>query len=146
MLLCLYKMYFVYHNLLRIRKLKNMNIKQYLILPIWKQLNKLEVKRRIPGSRSVYQRSNWGEFKLIMIRPNMVSLAKKDDRWGEFYGSCRTVIDFPEGTSSIDDNLVRRVKRSKKVLMIWFCMQLCSFKRGELWLKRKFWMYTVRFK
>jgi hypothetical protein len=29
MLLCLYK-YILYHNLLRIRKLKHMNIKQYL--------------------------------------------------------------------------------------------------------------------
>jgi deoxyribose-phosphate aldolase len=44
-----------------------------------------------------------------MIRPNMVSLAKKMIVEANSMVLVGTVIDFPEGTSSIDDNLVRRV-------------------------------------
>ena len=45
------------------------------------------------------------EFKLIMIRPNMVSMARKMINDANSNVLIGTVIDFPEGTSSIEDKI-----------------------------------------
>lgn len=49
-------------------------------------------------------------FKLIMIRPNMVSLAKKMIIEANSIVQIGTVVDFPEGKSSLKDKLKEAVQ------------------------------------
>jgi deoxyribose-phosphate aldolase len=85
-----------------------MNIKQYLDstylkTPSQARLNKAENKIVVKG---FIQESIDENFKLIMIRPDMVSLAKKMIVDANSPVQIGTVIDFPEGKSALEDKVV----------------------------------------
>ncbi len=127
----------MYHNLLRIRKLKRMNIKQYLDSTYLKTAEQagLSEKENTLVVEAFIKEAIEENFKLIMIRPNMVSLAKKMIVEANSMVLVGTVIDFPEGTSSIDDKL----KEARQAIHdgvddLDFVCNYAAFKRGELYL------------
>ena len=125
----------MYHNLLRIRKLKNMNIKQYLDSTYLKTAEQagLSEKENTLVVEAFIKEAIEENFKLIMIRPNMVSLAKKMIVEANSMVLVGTVIDFPEGTSSIDDKLSEaRQAIQEGVDDLDFVCNYAAFKRGEL--------------
>ena len=72
------------------------------------------------------------EFKLIMVRPEMVSLAKKMIGDSNSVVQIGTVIDFPEGNSSIEFKL----QEADKAILdgaddLDFVCNYEAFKRGE---------------
>ncbi|TDD78595.1 deoxyribose-phosphate aldolase [Flavobacterium caseinilyticum] len=89
-----------------------MDIKQYLDstylkTPAQAGLNKTENTLVVQG---FIQEAIDEHFKLIMIRPNMVSLAKKMIKNANSVVQIGTVIDFPEGKSSLEDKLKEAVQ------------------------------------
>lgn len=77
-------------------------------------------------------------FKLIMIRPNMVSLAKKMIVEANSMVLIGTVIDFPEGASSIEDKLSEaRQAIDDCADDLDFVCNYAAFKRGELALVKE---------
>ncbi|OAB28112.1 deoxyribose-phosphate aldolase [Flavobacterium fryxellicola] len=89
-----------------------MNIKQYLdstYLKTAKQAGITE-KENILIAQEFIQEAIEEHFKLIMIRPNRVSLAKKMIVEANSILEIGTVIDFPEGKSSIEEKLKEAVQ------------------------------------
>lgn len=89
-----------------------MNIKQYLdstYLKTAKQAGITE-KENILIAQEFIQEAIEEHFKLIMIRPNRVSLAKKMIVEANSVLEIGTVIDFPEGKSSIEEKLKEAVQ------------------------------------
>lgn len=84
-----------------------MNIKQYLDSTYLKTAEQTSLsedeEREIVGQ--FIQEAIENDFKLIMIRPDWVSMARKmiDEQNSEVLVG--TVIDFPEGNSSVEDKL-----------------------------------------
>lgn len=71
-------------------------------------------------------------FKLIMIRPNMVSMAKSMIAEANVMVLVGTVIDFPEGKSNLEDKL----DEAKQAILdgaddLDFVCNYTAFKRGE---------------
>lgn len=84
-----------------------MNIKQYLdstYLKTAEQAGISEEKNNLVAQEFI-QEAIEEHFKLIMIRPEMVSFAKKMITEANSLVQIGTVIDFPEGTSSLEDKL-----------------------------------------
>ena len=84
-----------------------MNIKQYLdstYLKTATQAGLSEVENVIVVKKNIQEAID-EQFKLIMIRPNMVSLAKKMITDANSTVQIGTVIDFPEGKSSVEEKL-----------------------------------------
>jgi deoxyribose-phosphate aldolase len=72
-------------------------------------------------------------FKLIMIRPDMVSLAKKMIAEANSIVQIGTVIDFPEGKSSIEEKLQEAVQAIKDGADdLDFVCNYEAFKNGEI--------------
>ena len=84
-----------------------MNIKQYLDSTYLKTAEQVGIseKKNILIVKEFIQEAIEEHFKLIMIRPNMVSLAKKMITESNSIVQIGTVIDFPEGKSSLEDKL-----------------------------------------
>jgi deoxyribose-phosphate aldolase len=86
-----------------------MNIKQYLdstYLKTPEQAGLTEAENTIIV-KGFIQEAIDENFKLIMIRPNMVSLAKQMIADAKSTVQIGTVIDFPEGKSSIETKLAQ---------------------------------------
>lgn len=84
-----------------------MNIKQYLdstYLKTAKQAG-LSEEKNVLVAKGFIQEAIEERFKLIMIRPDMVSLAKKMITEANSTLQIGTVIDFPKGKSSLEDKL-----------------------------------------
>ena len=84
-----------------------MNIKQYLDATYLKtaaQAGLSEAENVIVVKNNIQEAID-EQFKLIMLRPNMVSLAKKMITAANSTLQIGTVIDFPEGKSSVEKKL-----------------------------------------
>lgn len=84
-----------------------MNIKQYLDSTYLKtpEQSGLGEKENTTIAKGFIQEAIDENFKLIMIRPNMVSLAKKMITDANSTVQIGTVIDFPEGKSGLESKL-----------------------------------------
>ena len=84
-----------------------MNIKQYLDSTYLKTADQagLSEEKNVLVAKGFIQEAIEEHFKLIMIRPNMVSLAKKMIMEANSIVQIGTVIDFPKGKSSLEDKL-----------------------------------------
>ena len=73
------------------------------------------------------------DFKLIMIRPDKVALAKKMIQEAKSKVTIGTVIDFPFGTATIDEKLAEAKKAIEDGADdLDFVVDYEAFKRGEL--------------
>jgi deoxyribose-phosphate aldolase len=89
-----------------------MNIKQYLdstYLKTAAQAGLSEVDNSIVAEKFI-QEAIEEHFKLIMIRPNMVSTAKAMIGAANSNLLIGTVIDFPEGKSSVDEKISEAIQ------------------------------------
>ena len=84
-----------------------MNIKQYLDATYLKTAAQAELSEaeNVIVVKNNIQEAIDEQFKLIMLRPNMVSLAKKMITAANSTLQIGTVIDFPEGKSSVEEKL-----------------------------------------
>jgi deoxyribose-phosphate aldolase len=84
-----------------------MNIKQYLDSTYLKTAEQagLSEEKNVLVAKGFIQEAIEEGFKLIMIRPDMVSLAKKMITEANSIVQIGTVIDFPEGKSSLEEKL-----------------------------------------
>lgn len=89
-----------------------MNIKQYLDSTYLKTTEQAGIteEENILIAQEFIQEAIEEHFKLIMIRPNRVSLAKKMINEANSILEIGTVIDFPEGKSAIEDKLKEAVQ------------------------------------
>ena len=89
-----------------------MNIKQYLDSTYLKTAEQAGIteEENILIAQEFIQEAIEEHFKLIMIRPNRVSLAKKMINEANSMLEIGTVIDFPEGKSAIEDKLKEAVQ------------------------------------
>lgn len=89
-----------------------MNVKQYLdstYLKTTMQAGLTELENQTIVEGFVLEAIE-EDFKLIMIRPDMVSMARKLITKASSKVLVGTVIDFPEGTSSIEQKLMEATK------------------------------------
>ncbi|TDE54773.1 deoxyribose-phosphate aldolase [Flavobacterium sp. GT3P67] len=111
-----------------------MNIKQYLdstYLKTAKQAGLSEEENTLVV-KGFIQEAIEEHFKLIMIRPNMVSLAKKMIVEANSVVSIGTVIDFPEGKSSLENKLNEALQAIHDGADdLDFVCNYEAFKRGE---------------
>ena len=112
-----------------------MNIKQYLDSTYLKTAEQAEIseEKNILVAKGFIQEAIDEHFKLIMIRPNMVSLAKKMIIEANSMVQIGTVIDFPEGKSSLEDKL----KEAAQAIQdgaddLDFVCNYEAFKNGEI--------------
>ena len=84
-----------------------MNIKQYLDSTYLKTAEQAGISETesVAVAKTFIQEAIDEHFKLIMIRPNRVALAKKMITEANSKVDIGTVIDFPEGKSSLDKKL-----------------------------------------
>ena len=89
-----------------------MNIKQYLDSTYLKTATQagLSEADNIIVVEKFIQEAIDANFKLIMIRPNMVSIAKKIIAGSNSNLQIGTVIDFPEGKCSRDDKISEAIQ------------------------------------
>ncbi|SHL36908.1 deoxyribose-phosphate aldolase [Flavobacterium xanthum] len=89
-----------------------MNIKQYLDSTYLKTAEQAGIteEENILVAQEFIQEAIEEHFKLIMIRPNRVSLAKKMINGANSILEIGTVIDFPEGKSAIEEKLKEAVQ------------------------------------
>jgi len=111
-----------------------MNIKQYLDSTYLKTAEQagLSEKENTLVVKGFIQEAIEEHFKLIMIRPNVVSLAKKMIVKANSIVTIGTVIDFPEGKSSLEDKLNEALQAIQDgVDDLDFVCNYEAFKRGE---------------
>ncbi|SHL86972.1 deoxyribose-phosphate aldolase [Flavobacterium xinjiangense] len=112
-----------------------MNIKQYLDATYLKtatQAGLSEVENAIVVKNNI-QEAIEEQFKLIMIRPDMVSMAKKMITDANSILQIGTVIDFPEGKSNAEEKLKEAIQAIKDGADdLDFVCNYEAFKRGEL--------------
>ena len=112
-----------------------MNIKQYqdaTYLKTATQAGLSEVENAIVVKNNI-QEAIEEQFKLIMIRPDMVSMAKKMITDAYSILQIGTVIDFPEGKSSAEEKLKEAIQAIKDGADdLDFVCNYEAFKRGEL--------------
>ncbi len=84
-----------------------MDVRQYLDSTYLKTAEQADLSEDDNSSvvKSYIEEAIKEQFKLIMIRPEYVSMAKKMIEESSSALAVGTVIDFPNGTSSIDDKL-----------------------------------------
>ena len=89
-----------------------MNIKQYLDSTYLKTAEQagLSEEKNVLVAKGFIQEAIEEGFKLIMIRPDMVSLAKKMITEANSTLQIGTVIDFPEGKSSLEEKLSEAIQ------------------------------------
>jgi deoxyribose-phosphate aldolase len=112
-----------------------MNIKNYIdstYLKTAKQANLSEVEN-LKIIKNRIQEAIYEGFKLIMIRPENVSLAKKMIQDANSKLTIGTVIDFPEGNSSLETKL----EEAKNAIAngaddLDFVCNYNAFKKGEI--------------
>ncbi len=112
-----------------------MNIKKYLDSTYLKTANQAGISEsdNCKIVKSFIQEAIDEQFKLIMIRPEMVSLAKKMISNAKSIVSIGTVIDFPEGKSGIEHKL----NEAQKAILdgaddLDFVCNYNSFKNGDI--------------
>jgi len=111
-----------------------MNIKQYLDSTYLKTAEqaKLSEKENTLVVKEFIQEAIEEHFKLIMIRPNMVSLAKKMTVEANSIVTIGTVIDFPEGKSPLEDKINEALQAIQDGADdLDFVCNYEAFKRGE---------------
>jgi deoxyribose-phosphate aldolase len=89
-----------------------MNIKQYLdstYLKTAAEAGLSEVENIVVVKKNIQEAID-EQFKLIMVRPDMVSLAKKMITAANSSVQIGTVIDFPEGKSNVEEKLQEAMK------------------------------------
>ncbi len=113
-----------------------MNIKQYLdstYLKTAEQAGISESQNKIIAIELIQE-----GFKLIMIRPEYVSLAKRMITEANSKLAIGTVISFPEGTNSIEDKLLEATKAIENGADdLDFVCNYEAFKNGETELVKK---------
>lgn len=89
-----------------------MNIKQYLDSTYLKTAEQARVSKEenISITQSYIKEAIEEHFKLIMIRPEMVVMARKMISDAKSKVDIGTVIDFPEGRSSVDKKIEEAVQ------------------------------------
>ncbi|TDE31933.1 deoxyribose-phosphate aldolase [Flavobacterium ranwuense] len=111
-----------------------MNIKQYLDSTYLKTAEQagLSEEENTLVVKGFIQEAIEEHFKLIMIRPNMISLAKKMIVEANSVVSIGTVIDFPEGKSSLENKLNEALQAIHDGADdLDFVCNYEAFKRGE---------------
>jgi deoxyribose-phosphate aldolase len=112
-----------------------MNIKQYLDATYLKtaaQAGLSEAENVIVVKNNIQEAID-EQFKLIMLRPNMVSLAKEMISAANSTLQIGTVIDFPEGKSSIEEKLEEAIQAIKDGADdLDFVCNYEAFKEGNL--------------
>jgi deoxyribose-phosphate aldolase len=111
-----------------------MNIKQYLDSTYLKTAEQAELseKENTLVVKEFIQEAIEEHFKLIMIRPNMVSLAKKMTVEANSIVTIGTVIDFPEGKSPLEDKINEALQAIQDGADdLDFVCNYEAFKRGE---------------
>ena len=112
-----------------------MNIKQYLDATYLKTAAQAELSEaeNVIVVKNNIQEAIDEQFKLIMLRPNMVSLAKKMITAANSTLQIGTVIDFPEGKSSIEEKLEEAIQAIKDGADdLDFVCNYEAFKEGNL--------------
>lgn len=112
-----------------------MNIKQYLDSTYLKTAEQAGLSEKENGLvvKGFIQEAIEENFKLIMIRPNRVVLAKKMIVEANSVVSIGTVIDFPEGKSSLQNKLKEALKAiDDGADDLDFVCNYEAFKRGEI--------------
>jgi deoxyribose-phosphate aldolase len=117
-----------------------MNLKNYLDSTYLKtpQQAGLSEKENLKVVESCIQEAIDENFKLVMIRPEMVSLAKKMIANSSSKLAIGTVISFPEGTNSLDEKL----NEANKAILdgvdeLDFVCNYQAFKNNEIDLVKK---------
>lgn len=112
-----------------------MNIKQYLDSTYLKTAEQagLSVVENKKIAKQFIQEAIDEQFKLIMIRPEMVTLAKEMILKAKSKVNIGTVIAFPDGTSSLDEKL----KEANQAILdgaddLDFVCNYEAFKRGDI--------------
>lgn len=112
-----------------------MDIKQYLdstYLKTATQAGLSEAENIIVVKKNIHEAIE-EQFKLIMIRPNMVSLAKKMIIAADSSLQIGTIIDFPEGKSNVQEKLKEAIQAiNDGADDLDFVCNYEAFKRGEL--------------
>lgn len=112
-----------------------MNIKQYLdstYLKTASQAN-LSIKANKEVVRKTIQEAIEEEFKLVMIRPDMVKMAKEMILDADSKVVIGTVIDFPEGKSTLQEKLSEAQQAiNDKADELDYVVNYEAFKRGEI--------------
>lgn len=117
-----------------------MNIKQFLDSTYLKtpQQANLSVEENTVVVKGFIQEAIDENFKLIMIRPDMVSLAKKMIINTNSKVTIGTVIGFPEGTYSFDEKQKEAIQAIKDGADdLDFVCNYEAFKKGEIDLVKK---------
>lgn len=112
-----------------------MDIKQYLDSTYLKTAEQAGIteEESILVARKFIQEAIDENFKLIMIRPNRVSLAKKMILQANSIVEIGTVIDFPKGDSSLEAKLREAVQAiNDGVDDLDFVCNYEAFKKGEI--------------
>ena len=112
-----------------------MNIKQYLDSTYLKTAEQdgISEEKNILVVREFIQEAIEENFKLIMIRPNMVPLAKKMITKANSIVQIGTVIDFPKGKSPLEDKLKEAVQAIQDGADdLDFVCNYEAFKKGEI--------------
>lgn len=117
-----------------------MNIKQYLDSTYLKTANQAGISEEHNQNIAIefiHEAIEEG-FKLIMIRPEYVSLAKKIITDANSKLTIGTVISFPEGTNSTEDKLTEAMKAIENGADdLDFVCNYEAFKNGEIELVKK---------
>ena len=117
-----------------------MNIKQYLdstYLKIPSQANLSEIENTTVVENFINE-AIIEEFKLVMIRPDKVQLAKEMISKANSKVLIGTVIDFPEGNSSLDKKLEEAQEAiNNHADELDFVINYEAFKRGEIALVKQ---------
>lgn len=117
-----------------------MNIKQYLdstYLKTASQAN-LSEKENTQVVQNFIQEAIDENFKLVMIRPDKVKLAKETIVNANSKVLIGTVIDFPEGNSSLDDKIEEALQAvNDHADELDFVINYQAFKKGEIDLVKK---------
>lgn len=117
-----------------------MNIKQYLDSTYLKTANQAGISEEHNQNIAIefiHEAIEEG-FKLIMIRPEYVSLAKKIITDANSKLTIGTVISFPEGTNTTEDKLTEAMKAIENGADdLDFVCNYEAFKNGEIELVKK---------
>ena len=117
-----------------------MNIKQYLdstYLKTASQANLSEIENTKVVEKLIHEAIS-EQFKLVMIRPDKVRLAKKMIDTANSKVLIGTVIDFPDGNSSLDNKLEEAQESINNYAdELDFVLNYEAFKRGEIQLIKK---------
>ena len=112
-----------------------MNIKQYLDSTYLKTAEQagLSEDENVLVAKGFIQEAIEEHFKLIMIRPDMVSLAKKMITEANSTLQIGTVTDFPEGKSSLEEKLTEAIQAIRDgVDDLDFVCNYEAFKNGSV--------------